>query len=74
MYVGKVAEGGNGCFTAESQPHADWLGPGWFRNLAICLEAAKKHDLKMWICDEKLRRAAAPASCPKSHGRSRRAT
>ena len=29
MYVGKVAEGGNGCFTAESRPHNDWLGPGW---------------------------------------------
>jgi hypothetical protein len=53
MYVAKVAEGGNGCFTAESRPHPDWLGPGWFRDLAICLEAAKKHNLKMWIFDEK---------------------
>ena len=53
MYVGKVAEGGNGCFTAESRPHSDWLGPGWFRDLGICLEAAKKHNLKMWIFDEK---------------------
>ena len=52
-YVGKVAEGGNGCFTAESRPHTDWLGPNWFRDLAICLDAAKKHDLKMWIFDEK---------------------
>jgi hypothetical protein len=52
MYVGKVAEGGNGCFTAESRPHVDWLGEGWFRDLAICLDAAKKHDLKMWIFDE----------------------
>jgi len=53
MYVGKVAEGGNGCFTAESRPHSDWLGEGWFRDLAICLEAAKKLDLRMWIFDEK---------------------
>ncbi|MBU4271211.1 MAG: hypothetical protein KKE86_02340 [Planctomycetes bacterium] len=52
MYVGKVAEGGNGCFTAESRPHNDWLGPGWYRDLAICLEAAKKRDLKMWIFDD----------------------
>ena len=49
----KVAEGGNGCFTAESRPHSDWLGEGWYRDLAICLEAAKKHNLKMWIFDEK---------------------
>ncbi len=49
----KVAEGGNGCFTTESRGHTDWLGPTWYRDLAICLEAAKKHDLKMWIFDEK---------------------
>ena len=52
-YVGKVAEGGNGCFTAESRPHIDWLGPGWYRDLKICLDAAKANDLKMWIFDEK---------------------
>ncbi len=52
-YVGVVAEGGNGCFTAESRPHADWLGPGWYRDLEICLDAAKQHDLKMWIFDER---------------------
>ncbi|HOD50765.1 MAG TPA: glycosyl hydrolase [Candidatus Hydrogenedentes bacterium] len=53
MYLGKVAEGGNGCFTAESRPHNDWLGEGWFRDLGICLEAAKRHNLDMWIFDEK---------------------
>jgi len=53
MYVGKVAEGGNGCFTAESRPHNDWLGEGWYRDLAICLDAAKKNNLKLWIFDEK---------------------
>lgn len=53
MYVGKVAEGGNGCFTTESRPHRDWLGPDWYRDLGICLEAAKKNHLKMWIFDEK---------------------
>src|SRR5512135_2419281 len=52
-YVGKVAEGGNGCFTAESRPHRDWLGPEWYRDLAICLKAAKQHNLKLWIFDEK---------------------
>ena len=51
--LGKVAEGGNGCFTAESRPHADWLGPGWYRDLGICLEEAKRLDLEMWIFDER---------------------
>ena len=49
----KVFEGGNGSFTAESRPHSDWLGEGWYRDLAICLEFAKQHAMKMWIFDEK---------------------
>ena len=49
----KVAEGGNGCFTAESRPHTDWLGPAWYRDLGICLEAAKSNNLQMWIFDER---------------------
>ena len=53
MYVGKVAEGGNGAFTTESRPHTDWLGEGWWRDLGICLNAAKKQNLQMWIFDEK---------------------
>jgi hypothetical protein len=53
MYVGKVAEGGNGGFTTESRPHNDWLGKGWWRDLDICLNAAKEHNLQMWIFDEK---------------------
>lgn len=52
-YVTKVAEGGNGSFTTESRPHNDWLGPNWFRDVSICLDAAKKHGLKLWIFDEK---------------------
>ncbi len=50
--VDKVAEGGNGSFTAESRPHNDWLGPNWYRDLDICLQAARKHGLKLWIFDE----------------------
>ncbi len=53
LYLGKVAEGDNGSFCAESRPHSDWLGPRWFDDLDICLQAAKKLDLKMWIFDEK---------------------
>ena len=52
-YLEKVAEGGNGCFTAESRPHSDWLGPRWYKDLDICLQKAKALDLKMWIFDER---------------------
>ena len=52
LELDKVAEAGNGAFTAESRPHKDWLGEGWYRDLSICLKSAKRHDLKMWIFDE----------------------
>jgi hypothetical protein len=52
-YLEKVAEGGNGSFTAESRPHLDWLGPEWFDDLGICLRKAKELDLEMWIFDER---------------------
>jgi hypothetical protein len=48
----KVVEGGNGCFTAESRQHNDWLGEGWYRDLAFCLEGAKRRGLQLWIFDE----------------------
>ncbi len=51
-YLEKVLEGGNGCFTAESRPHNDWLGPGWYRDLEICVRAAERLGLQMWIFDE----------------------
>jgi len=53
MYMEKVAEGHNGTFCAESRPHQDWLGEGWYRDLATCLDAARAHDLTMWIFDER---------------------
>lgn len=52
-YLEKVAEGGNGSFTAESRPHSDWLGPKWYADLEICLKKAKELDLEMWIFDER---------------------
>lgn len=52
-YLEIVAEGGNGCFTAESRPHRDWLGPRWYKDLDICLRKAKQLDLQMWIFDER---------------------
>ena len=52
-YIEKMAEVHNGGFCAESRPHDDWLGPRWFSDLDVCLQAAKKNNLKMWIFDEK---------------------
>ncbi|HEY3322169.1 MAG TPA: glycosyl hydrolase [Planctomycetota bacterium] len=48
----KVVEGGNGVFTTEPRPHKDWLGEGWYRDLDICLQFAKKNDLTLIIYDD----------------------
>ncbi len=53
QFIDIITEGHNGGFCAESRPHNDWMGPGWFRDLDICLQAAKKNDLIMWILDER---------------------
>ncbi len=53
LFIEKMAELGCGGFVAESRPHNDFLGEGWYRDLDICLAAAKKHGMKMWIFDEK---------------------
>lgn len=47
-----VVEGGNGIFTAESRPHKDWLGEGWYRDLEICLQFARTNNLAMIIFDD----------------------
>ena len=48
----KVLEGGNGTLIAEPRPHNDWLGEGWYRDLGITLEFARKDNLTMFIYDD----------------------
>ena len=47
-----VVEGHNGTFTTEPRPHKDWLGEGWYRDLGICLDFARKNNLTMFIYDD----------------------
>ncbi len=50
--VGEVADGGNTGFVWESRPHPDYLGPGWWRDLGIAIDEARKRNLEVWIFDE----------------------
>jgi len=47
-----VLDGHNGTFTTEPRPHKDWLGEGWYRDLGICLDFARKNNLTTWIYDD----------------------
>ena len=51
-YVGRVDESGQGVFTAESRPHKDWLGPGWWRDLRILVDEAKRRGMKVAFFDD----------------------
>lgn len=37
----------------EARPHDDFCGPGWWRDMDIVLDEAKKRDMKVWILDDK---------------------
>ncbi|MGA2500615.1 MAG: glycosyl hydrolase [Tepidisphaeraceae bacterium] len=47
-----VLDGHNGTFTTEPRPHTDWLGEGWYRDVGICLDFARKNNLTMFIYDD----------------------
>jgi len=50
--LGNVLAGHNGTFTTEPRPHKDWLGDGWYRDLGICLDFARKNNLTTIIYDD----------------------
>ena len=39
-------------FVAEPRPHPDYLSDGWWRDMAILVDEAKKNDMKVWIFDD----------------------
>lgn len=48
----KIAECGIGAVCLESRPHPDFAGPGWWHDLDIVIDEAKKRDLKIYILDD----------------------
>lgn len=51
--MGKIAECGIHAVCVEARPHDDYCGPLWWRDLSIVIEEAKKHDMKVWILDDR---------------------
>lgn len=50
--VQKIRASSIGAFCVEARPHADFNGAGWFRDLGILLDEAKKNGMKMWLLDD----------------------
>ena len=51
--MAKIRECGIGAVCVEARPHDDFCGPLWWRDMDIVLDEAKKHDMKVWILDDK---------------------
>lgn len=50
--VQKIQASGIGGFCVEARPHKDFNGPGWFRDLGLLLDEAKRNGMEMWILDD----------------------
>ena len=51
-YMDIIHNSGIGAVCVESRPHPDFCGPGWWRDIDIILDEARKRDMKVWILDD----------------------
>ncbi|MDY3920135.1 MAG: hypothetical protein SOZ59_14280 [Candidatus Limivivens sp.] len=51
-YMQKIQEANIGAVCVESRPHPDFAGSGWWADLDVILDEAKKRKMKVWILDD----------------------
>lgn len=51
-YMKVIHESGIGAVCIESRPHPDFIGPGWWHDLDIIMDEARKREMKVWIVDD----------------------
>ncbi len=51
--IQKIQESGCGAFCVESRPHEEFGRQGWWDDMAVILQEARKRDMKVWILDDK---------------------
>lgn len=49
----KIYECGIRAVCVEARPHPDFCGEGWWKDLDVILDEAKKRKMKVWILDDK---------------------
>ncbi len=50
--IAKIQECGIEAFCVEARPHPDFCGDGWWHDMDIILDEAKKRGMKVWILDD----------------------
>ncbi|KAI4448982.1 hypothetical protein C823_003511 [Eubacterium plexicaudatum ASF492] len=51
--IAKISECGIKAVCVEARPHPEFCGDGWWHDLDIVIDEAKKRDMKIWILDDK---------------------
>lgn len=51
--IRKIQESGCRAFCVESRPHEEFGRQGWWEDMAVILQEARKRDMKVWILDDK---------------------
>lgn len=49
----KIDECGIRAVCVEARPHDDFCGPGWWHDMDIVIDEAKKRGMQIWILDDK---------------------
>lgn len=52
-YMTVISDSDCGAVCVESRPHEDFCGPGWWRDMDIILDEARKRGMQVWILDDK---------------------
>ena len=50
--VKRIYDSGCRALCLESRPHPDFCGEGWWRDVDIIMEQAKKLGMKVWVLDD----------------------
>lgn len=48
----RIHESGIGAVCIESRPHPDFADPGWWRDMDIIMDEAKKRGMRVWVLDD----------------------
>ena len=51
-YMRAIHECGIGAVCVEARPHPDFAGFGWWHDMDIILDEARKRSMKVWILDD----------------------
>ncbi|WP_163538072.1 glycosyl hydrolase [Gracilibacillus sp. YIM 98692] len=50
--IDRIYQCGIRALCVEARPHPDFVGPGWWHDLDIVMEEAKKRNMRVWVLDD----------------------